>query len=158
MPSFSKPSKSPREGLSAHRVDLPSRTPQFHPQVLRSAPTGFRELSIPAADRGPLTANTKTLLFPLVYNDRAATIAVTVNEKGRLVGAYVGGALATVVSGRILLAKNNPTLRGAGYERWRMSEETESAATKTLGENLADMRCAGAAVAKTVLESLDYPW
>ena len=138
-----------------------SREPEFYSQALRSAPSGYRELSIPAIDRGPFTSETKTLAFHVTYNGRPGVIAVTVTEKGRLVGAYVGGALATVVPERVLLAikKQRPELGGpAARERWRELEDSGEAAVKTLGENLAEMTCAASAVAKTVLESLDVPW
>jgi hypothetical protein len=144
---------------SSKRVS--SGEPEVHPQALRSAPPGYRELSIPAIDRGPFTPETKTLAFQVTYNGRPAVIAVTVTEKGRLVNAYVGGALATVVSERVLLTikKQRPALGGwAAKEHWRALEDSGEAAVKTLGENLAEMTCAASAVAKTVLESLDVPW
>lgn len=135
-----------------------SRGPEVRAEALRSAPPGYRELSIPAMDRGPFSKEAKTLVFHVTYNDRPAAIAVTVNEKGRLVSAYVNGALATVVPERVLLAmkKQRPALGGpAARERWRELEDSGEAAVKTLGENLAEMTCAASAVAKTVLESLE---
>ncbi|MBW3596040.1 MAG: hypothetical protein KY475_02055 [Planctomycetes bacterium] len=138
-----------------------NREPEVRPEGLRSAPSGYRELSIPAIDRRPFTEAAKTLVFHVAYKDRPAAIAVTVNEKGRLVNAYVGGALARVVPERVLLAikKQRPAFGDwAATERWRDLEDSGEAPLKTLGENLAEMTCAASAVAKTVLESLDVRW
>ena len=129
--------------------------------MMRSAPPGYRELSIPAANRGPFTEKTKTLVFNLTYNGRPAAIAVTANERGQLVNAFVGGALATVVSERVLLGKKKQRSGVGGPARndpMRQSEESNLAEVKTLGENLDDMQCAASAVAKTVLEALDFQW
>lgn len=144
---------APRQGIS-----LRHRKPKLHAEVLRAVPPGYRELSIPAANRGPLTAKSKTLRFDLTYNDRPATIAVTVNDKGRPVHAYVGGALATAVTGRILLAKPASLAGPARQASWRPQPDNPPAAVKTFHENLEETPCAASAVAKSVLESLGFPW
>jgi hypothetical protein len=155
------PEKAKPPAQPAHRIALASRDPEIRSEILRSAPSNYRELSIPAAKRGPFTDKTKTLVFNLTYNDRPAAIAVTANEKGQLVNAYVGGALATVVPERVLLAKKKQRSGVGGPGRndplgdW---EESDSAAVKTLGENLDEMKCASSAVAKSILEALGFLW
>jgi hypothetical protein len=103
----------------------------------------------------------KTLVFRVTYNGRPAAIAVTANERGQLVNAYASGALATVVSDRVLLAKKKQRSGVGGPARndpLCQAEESDVAEVKTLGENLEAMKCASSAVAKTVLESLDFQW
>jgi hypothetical protein len=91
----------------------------------------------------------------LTYNERPATIAVTVNEKGQLVNAFVGGALATVVFPRVLLLEKSS---GHPSDNRRQELTDSGAAVNTLGENLGDMKCAASAVAKTILEALGFRW
>lgn len=147
---------------AAPGVVLSSRKPEVLPEVLRSAPPGARELSIPAANRGPLTDTSKTPVFRATYKSRPAAITVTTNERGQLVNAYVSGALANVVSKRVLMTKKKQQRSGMGgpsrNDPMRQPEEGDAEAAKTLGENLGDMKCASSAVAKTVLEALDYSW
>jgi uncharacterized protein YbcI len=146
---------------AAPRLVLRSRNPRTRLEPLQSAPPGYRELSIPAASRGPFTDQSKTLVFKLTCNERPSTIAVTANEKGQLVHAYVGGALAKLVSERVLLAKKKKAQElenPSRIDRSREPERAQDEAVKTLGENVADMRCAASAVVKTILESLDVVW
>ncbi len=79
----------------AHARDWVDRTPLVRPQALRAAPTGYRQLTIPAAYLSALTARSRTVEFRLTYGGKPATLAVTVTETGRLVNAFVSGALPT---------------------------------------------------------------
>ncbi len=79
----------------AHARDWVDRTPLVRPQALRAAPQGYRQLTIPAAYLSALTARSRTVEFRLTYGGKPATFAVTVTETGRLVNAFVSGALPT---------------------------------------------------------------
>ena len=79
----------------AHAVDTVGRTPLVRPQALQTAPAGYRQLMIPAAYVSALTAQSRTVEFRLTYRGKPATLAVTVTETGRLVNAFVSGALPT---------------------------------------------------------------
>ena len=79
----------------AHAVDTVDRTPLVRPQALQTAPPGYRQLAIPAAYLGAMTPRSRTVEFRLTYRGKPATLAVTVTETGKLVNAFVSGALPT---------------------------------------------------------------